>query len=124
MARWLAPTGRAEVEADLRVGGKFRVTMVFDDIRLEHTGEYLVIDAPSRLSFTWCSPYTGGHASRVDVTLAARGDATLLVLIHQQLPEETRSSHGDGWVSILERLAALLADTTMGAQTPTSDVEP
>lgn len=31
--------------------------MVGDDMRIDHTGEYLVVDPPGRLSFTW--PYTG-----------------------------------------------------------------
>jgi uncharacterized protein YndB with AHSA1/START domain len=112
MARWLAPTGYAEVEADLRVGGRFQVTMIDDDVRIEHTGEYLVIDPPHRLSFTWLSPYTGGAASQVDITLTARGPATHLVLSHQRLPDETRSSHEGGWASILDRLAAVVADRT------------
>jgi uncharacterized protein YndB with AHSA1/START domain len=124
MAKWLAPIGHAEVEVDLRVGGQFRVTMIGDGVRLEHTGEYLVIDPPSRLSFTWRSPYTGGHASQVDLTLAARGQATLLILTHQGLPDETRSSHEGGWVRILERLAAMLADRTSATRTPTKDHVP
>jgi uncharacterized protein YndB with AHSA1/START domain len=118
MAKWLSPTGYAEVEADPRVGGEFRVAMIGDDVRLEHTGVYLAIEPPHRLSFTWLSPYTGGRATQVDVTLAARGDATLLVLTHQQLPDETRSSHEDGWGRILERLAALLSDGASATQTP------
>lgn len=121
MAKWLAPIGHAEVEVDLRVGGQFRVTMIGDDVRLEHTGEYLVIDPPSRLSFTWSSPYTGGQASQVDLTLAARGQTTLLILTHQGLPDETRSSHEGGWVRILERLDAVLAAKANATRTPTTE---
>lgn len=124
MAKWLAPIGHAEVEVDLRVGGQFRVTMVGDDVRLDHTGEYLVIDPPSRLSFTWRSPYTGGHASQVDLILAARGQATLLILTHQGLPDETRSSHEGGWERILERLAAVLTDKASATRTPTKEAAP
>jgi uncharacterized protein YndB with AHSA1/START domain len=124
MARWLAPVGHAEVEADLKVGGRFRVTMIDDDIRLEHTGEYLVIDPPHRLSFTWLSPYTGRHASQVDVTLTARGPETLLVLSHEQLPDDTRSSHESGWARILDHLAAVLVDTKRHAYTSTTDGVP
>lgn len=119
MARWLTPIGHAEVEADVRVGGRFRVTMIDGDVRLEHTGEYLVVDPPRRLSFTWLSPYTGGHASQVDVTLTARGSATLLVLFHLGLPAETRSSHEGGWVRILERLSAVVEHRTSLTTTST-----
>lgn len=121
MAKWLAPTGYAEVETDLRVGGQFRVTMIGDEVPLEQSGEYLLIDPPRRLSFTWRSPYTGGHASQVDVILTARGSATHLVLSHKQLPDTTRSSHEGGWVTILERLATLLADDVTA--TPVSTQE-
>jgi uncharacterized protein YndB with AHSA1/START domain len=109
MAQWLAPTGSAEVEADVRVGGQFRVTMIAGDVRLVHTGEYLVVDPPHRLSFTWRSPYTGPGASQVDVFLSARGSATRLILVHERLPDETRSSHEGGWMTILDRLVALMA---------------
>ena len=109
MAQWLAPTGSAEVEADVRVGGHFRVTMIDGDFRLVHTGEYLIVDPPRQLSFTWRSPYTGPDASKVDVILTARGSATSLVLLHNRLPDETRASHEGGWMTILDRLTALLA---------------
>jgi uncharacterized protein YndB with AHSA1/START domain len=69
MARWLSPVGHAEVEADVRVGGKFRVVMGAGQANLEHTGEYLTVDPPRELSFTWESPYTGREPSIVTVTL-------------------------------------------------------
>jgi uncharacterized protein YndB with AHSA1/START domain len=72
MAQWLAPTGRSEVEADVRVGGRFWVVMVGADIRIDHTGEYLEVDTPRRLSFTWRSPYTGGDTV-VTVDLSPHG---------------------------------------------------
>ena len=117
MAQWLSPNGHAEVEADVRVGGAFRVTMIEGDFRLEHTGEYLVVDPPRRLSFTWRSAYTSPDASQVDVVLSARGTKTLLVLSHQRLPDATRASHEGGWVAILERLDALLGRHVTSART-------
>lgn len=108
MAHWLSPTGRAEVEADVRVGGQLRVVMIGDDTRIEHTGEYLEVDAPRQLSFTWRSPHTGEYPSIVTVTLSPNGDTTRLLLIHDRLPPETAAAHKDGWGAILERLAAAL----------------
>ena len=124
MANWLSPIGHAEIEADLRVGGQFCVTMIGDDLRIEHTGVYLVIDPPRRLSFTWLSPYTGGHASRVDVTLTAHGATTLLVLSHQRLPDETTASHEGGWAAILDRLDALLGASVGATPAPMSNDAP
>jgi uncharacterized protein YndB with AHSA1/START domain len=119
MARWLSPTGQAEVEAEVRVDGRFRVVMIGEDMRLEHTGRYLVVDPPRRLSFTWRSPYTGDEPSVVTVILTPQGKTTHLVLAHEQLPEETVASHAGGWGSILARLAAVLAGAA-GAQKETA----
>jgi uncharacterized protein YndB with AHSA1/START domain len=103
MARWMSPRGAAEAEVDLRVGGAFRVIMVEAD-RLEHTGEYLEVDPPRRLVFTWISPYTGSEPSVVTVQLHPHGNGTRLVLTHEQLPAEVVGGHRDGWGGMLERL--------------------
>lgn len=108
MARWLSPTGHAEVDADVRVGGTFRVVMLGDDMHIEHTGEYLRIEPPSMLAFTWVSAYTGAEPSIVTVALHQRGAATLIKLTHERLPEETSESHAGGWTTILERLQEAL----------------
>jgi uncharacterized protein YndB with AHSA1/START domain len=105
MARWLAPIGHAEVDADVRVGGRLRVVMVGEGTRIEHTGEYLAVEPPRRLSFTWESPYTGDEPSLVTVTLTADGERTILLLVHERLPGDAAQSHRGGWGDILERLA-------------------
>jgi uncharacterized protein YndB with AHSA1/START domain len=104
MARWLAPMGAAEVEADVRVGGRFRVVMIGGGMSIAHTGEYLTVEPPRRLSFTWQSPYTGAEPSVVTVTLTADGDRTLLLLLHERLPEGAAASHRGGWGAMLQRL--------------------
>jgi len=105
MARWLSPTGQAEVEADVRVGGRLRVVMVGEGRRIEHTGEYLTVEPPHRLVFTWRSSYTGERPSEVTVALSDEGGATRLVLAHRRLPEATAAAHEGGWGAILDRLA-------------------
>jgi len=107
MAEWMSPVGTAEAEVDLRVGGSFRVVMVEHD-RLEHTGEYLELDPPRRLVFTWVSPYTGPEPSLVTVELHPHDDGTRLVLTHERLPEDVVDGHRNGWGSMLERLAGIL----------------
>ena len=108
MARWLSPTGRAEVDADIRVGGRFRVVMLDADSRLEHTGEYLRIEPPSLLEFTWVSAYTGAEPSIVTVTLRQRDAATLIAISHERLPASTAEPHANGWTTILKRLEDVL----------------
>jgi uncharacterized protein YndB with AHSA1/START domain len=107
MATWMSPKGAAEAEVDLRVGGRFRVIMVDAD-RLEHTGEYLEVDPPRRLVFTWASPYTGPEPSVVTVELHPHGDGTRLVLRHERLPAEAVEGHRGGWGRMLERLAEVV----------------
>lgn len=107
MAAWMSPVGAAEAEVDLRVGGSFRVVMV--EARLEHRGQYLKIDRPRRLVFTWISAFTGADPSVVTVELHPHDDGTRLVLMHERLPEEVIDGHRDGWGTMIERLAGILA---------------
>ena len=109
MSRWLSPTGEAEVEADVRVGGRFTVVMLGEGMRLQHTGEYLAIEPPHKLSFTWISPYTGSEPSVVTVELARSDDGTVLRLTHERLPADQVEPHERGWTSIIEHLTAAVA---------------
>jgi len=108
MAQWLTPIGRAEVRADVRVGGSFRLVMIGDGVRIDHEGEYLTIQPPRLLSFTWRSAYTAGASTVVTVTLEPDGVDTRIALVHERLPHEGAASHRDGWGSILDRLIAAL----------------
>jgi uncharacterized protein YndB with AHSA1/START domain len=108
MSAWFSPTGSAEIRADVRVGGRLQVVMVGAGRRIEHTGEYVAVDPPKKLSFTWRSPYTGDRPSIVSVLFDSVGDATRIVLTHEDLPDDAIASHEGGWGSILDRLAATL----------------
>jgi uncharacterized protein YndB with AHSA1/START domain len=109
MADWFSPVGRAEVEADAVVGGHLSVVMIEGDVRLEHDGEFLDVRRPTRLSFTWRSPYTGAQPTVVTIELVDEGGTTRLVLHHHRLPPEERASHAGGWGAILDRLSAAVA---------------
>lgn len=109
MSDWFSPVGRAEVEADAVVGGRLRVVMIEGDVRLEHDGEFLDVRRPTRLSFTWRSPYTGDQPTLVTIDLSDEGGTTRLVLHHDRLPPEERASHAGGWGSILDRLSTAVA---------------
>jgi uncharacterized protein YndB with AHSA1/START domain len=109
LARWMSPVGHARVEADPRPGGRLRVVMVGDGREIEHLGEFLHVEPPHRLSFTWTSPYTGSRQSRVTIELTATDGGTDLTLRHERLPAGAAASHRGGWGSMLERLADLLA---------------
>jgi uncharacterized protein YndB with AHSA1/START domain len=115
LAQWMRPgaVSRATVEVDPRVGGKFRIVMHREPGAggdIEHWGEYLVIDPPGRLSFTWISVYTDLRPSVVTIELAERGSATELTLTHQRLPANQVDAHRKGWTEIVQKL-----DVTLGS---------
>jgi uncharacterized protein YndB with AHSA1/START domain len=109
LARWMSPVGHARVEADPRPGGRLHVVMIGDGREIEHTGEFLEVEPPHRLSFTWSSPFTGDRPSVVTIALAPINGGTDLNLRHERLPAGAAASHRGGWGSMLERLAGLIA---------------
>jgi uncharacterized protein YndB with AHSA1/START domain len=102
-------------ELDARPGGVYRVEISDQAIA---KGEYIEIDAPRRVVFTWGwegqEQSEGAHAvapgsSRVEISLEPDGDGTLVRLRHLDLPEESREIHGQGWDLYLGRLAIAAA---------------
>jgi len=109
LAEWMcAGAGHATVELDARVGGKFRFVMHHGGRATEHLGEYLVIDRPGRLVFTWRSINTDDRPSEVTVDFTPAHGGTDLVLTHRRLPPQQRAAHQQGWVEILRKLAGIL----------------
>ena len=93
------------VEADVRVGGSFRIVMR-GDRDVEHRGEYRVLEPARRLVFTWASPVTGWQPTLVTIELSPHEDGTRLVLVHEGLAtDDVRRRHRQGWTSIVEKLA-------------------
>ena len=109
MSRWMCPGDMhsATVELDPRVGGKFRIVM-HGRGDVEHWGEYLVIEPPARLSFTWISANTERRPTVVTVELFERGTDTELVLTHRRLPPDQVESHRQGWTDIVAKLEQVL----------------
>jgi uncharacterized protein YndB with AHSA1/START domain len=75
-------------------------------------GEYLEVDPPRRLVYTWGWAEQGSSvvppgSSTVEVVLEARGQGTVLRLRHFGLPEDTLALHGNGWDETLPTMAAL-----------------
>ena len=111
LARWMCPgdVTSATVQLDPRVGGAFRITMRRGRGAVEHRGEYLVIEPPSRLSFTWTSVNTDLRPTVVTVELRDTGSGTELTLTHERLPAAQVDPHRRGWTDIVRKLEAELA---------------
>lgn len=94
-----------EVETDPREGGRFSIVMQVGDDKIPHTGSYLSLERPSRLVFSWESPYSADD-SKVTLDFTEIDAATTIVeLTHVKfLHEEARSDHEGGWGNILDQL--------------------
>jgi uncharacterized protein YndB with AHSA1/START domain len=115
LARWWGPKDFTlpTCEQDFRVGGKYRFCMRAPD-GTDHWvwGEYLEIEEPERLSFSWHREDADGkpfNESVVTVTFVEREGKTELTL-HQAVfwTSEDRDAHQSGWSQCLERLASFV----------------
>lgn len=114
-AKWLFATegGRmVKAEIDARVGGKWTFIEQRGDQLAEHTGEYLVIERPRRLVFTFGIPAASKDAARVEVDIGPLGTGCELTLTQTMGAEwaEYRDRTEGGWTHIVEGLATSLGD--------------
>ena len=112
MAKWFfpAPGWRAEISADLRVGGRYQIAMRDPAGGLHvQEGVYRTIQPVSRLVFTWSCVELGVADSLVTVELADHGPQTEIVLSHE-LPDEPTilREHEGGWNGCLDSLVRYL----------------
>ena len=106
------PTGemiRAEVDA--RVGGKFTFVDRRPDVGdVLHTGEYLELDRPRRLAFTFGVPQFNPDFTRVRVDFAPTAAGGCEVThTHSDVPADWADRSKEGWSMILGWLDAALA---------------
>lgn len=107
LAQWMRPGNftHATVSVDPRVGGGFRIRMEGrPEGDVEHLGEYLAIEPPSLLSFTWISRYTDHEPTVVTIEFHERGTGTELVLTHRRLPPREVEGHRKGWTDVMRLL--------------------
>ncbi len=115
LAAWHCPRGLhvGEVSTDVRVGGRYRVTMVKRDGTVHgSSGVYQAIERPSFLAYTWAWDGEGDIAARttlIEVTLTEKDGGTQLHMRHTGFPEAAiRDDHNQGWTSVFNRLADYL----------------
>lgn len=86
-------------------GGVYRVNVT----GVKHAvGEYLEVDAPNRVVFTW--GWEGDEqlppgSSTVTIELISDGEGTIVRLTHSGLPEGADAAQLQGWEHFLPRLA-------------------
>jgi uncharacterized protein YndB with AHSA1/START domain len=98
---------------DPRPGGIYRVDIDQGWIAI---GEYVVVDPPHRVVFTWGwkddADLVPPGSSTVEITLTPDGEETIVRLVHSDLPTpESAAGHRAGWEKFLPRLAIVAAET-------------
>lgn len=121
LAQWFGPENFTVINTtiDCCVGGQYEITIETPDkTQIKHWGEYVAVDAPNQLIFTWvlenqdCQGSAGQCATTlVELNFSEQNGVTELVLKHEKLPGQTASDgHRFGWLSSFECLAAHLAN--------------
>jgi len=110
LATWWGPRGftTPEVRLDLRVGGRYRFTMQPPDGEAFHlSGEYLEVQPPDRLEFTfrWDEPVPDDRETVVVLSMDYRDGATSVSLWQGDFATEERLElHQEGWAESLDKL--------------------
>lgn len=110
--QWMCPVGATvpELTLEARVGGRLRLVMRVDGRDFIHLGEFLEVERPRRLVFTWITMYTRYKKSVVTVELEPVDDRTELRITHVLLPdEELVDAHRKGWEGLLDHLETRLS---------------
>jgi len=96
-------------ELDPQPGGVYRCDVIPGHTAL---GEFVELDPPHRLVFTWGWEQSGDEpssvppgSSTIEIELTPEGDGTSLHFVHRDLPTpENVASHAHGWDHYLPRL--------------------
>jgi len=103
--RWMG----LEATLDARPGGSYVVRVIPGSTA---RGEFVQVDPPRRLVFTWGwdagedgpNPVPPGSTT-IEIELVPDGDGTLLRFLHGLSTIEDAERHAHGWAHYLERLA-------------------
>jgi uncharacterized protein YndB with AHSA1/START domain len=113
--RWMGQTADFEP----RAGGLYRVEVIPGNTAV---GEFVELDPPRRLVFTWgwepggADKVVPSGSSTVEIELTPTATGTTLRFVHSGLPSaEAAQSHAHGWDHYLPRLVTVAAGGDAGA---------
>ena len=112
LRQWFDPGGVSVTvaEIDARVGGRLVINMRGNESGRDfpHEGEFLEVEPPRRLVFSWRTPWE--RESQVTIELTPCDGGTELTLIHERIPDaKLRDDYRGGWSRVLESLEGHLA---------------
>lgn len=115
LAKWWGPKGftAPSIDYDLRVGGAYRIGMQPPEGEMFYlSGEFLDVDPPSRLTYTfrWDDPDPDDRETLVTFSLRELGESTEVAVDQGVFATEGRRAlHVQGWTDTLVRLEELMA---------------
>ncbi|HZZ90263.1 MAG TPA: SRPBCC domain-containing protein [Caulobacteraceae bacterium] len=111
-AAWLFTEATSEhhaTELDVRVGGRWRIVDRRGGVEYTALGEYLEVDRPHRLAFTFGMPQFSPDFDTVTVEIAADGAGALMTLTQERPPAGALAAIEEGWRRMFDELEARLA---------------
>ena len=100
-----------DAEVNLHVQGTYFIKVVFpgfDPTPIE--GEFIKVEIPSALEYSWTTPVLNGRITKVDVVFLDQEQGSKILLSHGEFENEAEMKlHLDGWVGCLGKLHELLA---------------
>jgi uncharacterized protein YndB with AHSA1/START domain len=120
LVRWWGPefVTCPDASVDLRVGGAYRLANRFPDGKVVWvSGEFLEVEPPRRLVYTWLvgEPEMGAESTQVTVRFEPNGGATEVVVWHDRIRlPAMRDRTSNGWQGCLQGLARYLESANSG----------
>lgn len=115
LGRWMfGPNVREErivkLSLDPKVGGVFSFVVERNGTEIDHVGEYLEIDRPRRLTFTWGTRDSLPDKSKVLVEIATHGGGCEVKLTHDMSPKwaDFVDKAAGSWTKMLDALDRVL----------------
>jgi uncharacterized protein YndB with AHSA1/START domain len=114
LVQWWGEKGMyrvTKIQAEVRVGGKWRTDGVGADGKPFHVeGEYVEVDPPRLLVHTWRGSYQTGPKTLVRFELGKEGTGTRVRVQHSGFAGNVQDAqdHGHGWVRVLGWMAAFV----------------
>ncbi len=101
------PIDRVEVNA--RVGRGFKIVVRRDPDEVTYAGEYVDLERPRRLVFTWVIPGGSKETTLVTVALQSVWSGVELTLKHERVLPEDAARVEQSWGEALDALAAIVS---------------
>jgi len=98
-----------DVQCDVRKGGKWRTAGVGEKgDKYEVSGEYLEVDPPRLLVYTWAASFDGGTPTTVRWELQPQAGGTRVSLRHSGFAKqpEVSTHYSGGWPTVLAWMRA------------------